>query len=419
MGQDASYVKALFSLIAIVALASTGSGFTLDEIKLGEIVQQLQLEVPFDTISDISLSLNATVVEGSLLDAVDYTILSSLKNQSLQANITTEYNISFEGVSTTYVSDETPLAEVLKADLIILVGGPAHNKIAGELDEQGIFKNKTRALSGILEIGTGQAEDGTTLMYIGHYIPPNRLEREAVRYSPLRGYIPEPYIPVAASAIGGILLALTGVLKTVLEFKALSFGRRDRKLHSKKIYEIASIVGASLVLGLSVTWTFIGPGKDFIPMLALNSGVALFAALSHEISHRILGKLMGVHIEYHFWTLGSAVTLFTGYLGNAFGVQGFLLEKADESISRWKYALVKLAAPILSIAIAIAFAWLNTKDPKVVYQMVYSTSSLWAMAEILPFEHLDGKDIRNWSRLVWIPVFILITAAYLAINFIA
>lgn len=89
--------------------------------------------------------------------------------------------------------------------------------------------------------------------------------------------MPQEYIPVAATVISISLLSLISLLisllKTVFEFKALEVGRKTKKHHLKlelfgvDLKEILAVFGASFVLGLSVTWTFLGPGKVFFGCL--------------------------------------------------------------------------------------------------------------------------------------------------------
>jgi hypothetical protein len=180
--------------------------------------------------------------------------------------------------------------------------------------------------------------------------------------------------------------------------------------------EIAAIIGASVVLGISISWQYFG--GDFLNWIVINSLICLFAAIMHELTHRIFAIIFKMKIEYQFWPAGSVLTLVSSYLGNAFSVQGFLLEDIDPGVPKWKVGLMKLSAPLVSTFIMIIFAILNYESPSLIYQTIYTTSALWAMAEILPFGGLDGKDIKDWSHTVWFLAFVFISGSYAVVTFL-
>jgi len=102
---------------------------------------------------------------------------------------------------------------------------------------------------------------------------------------------------------------------------------------------------------------------------------------------------------------------------NSTGVQGFLKDKPNETLSKWKYGIIKLAGPLLSITIAGTFAGLYLNKPNVTYQMIYTTASILAMAEIMPVKGLDGYDVREWSRWIYFIAFAVIAVIFFAMNF--
>jgi hypothetical protein len=79
---------------------------------------------------------------------------------------------------------------------------------------------------------------------------------------------------------------------------------------------------------------------------------------------------------------------------------------------------MKLAAPVVSAIVMVTFAVINLNTPSPIYQAIYTTSALWAMAEMLPFSSLDGKDIKEWNSGIWAITFLLIGAAYFFVTFI-
>jgi hypothetical protein len=308
--------------------------------------------------------------------------------------------------------------------LVVLIGGPEQNDITRWVTGKG-YLNESQDLYGELTVENGKG-NGVAYVVISDregYVP--TLQRQNVASSPLSAFIPPQYVPAAATGITLILLALVNLLKTVVEFKASDIGRKGKKIgeHTMKVMgvdlaEVLAILGASFVLGLSISWQYFANSKEFAYWLVVNTIICLVAGILHELVHRIFAHFFKIKIEYRFWPEGSILTLLSSYLGNAFSVQAFLLEDIPEDVAKWKVGLMKLAAPVVSAIIMVVFAVMNHFTPSPIYKIIYSTSALWAMAEMLPFSGLDGKDIREWSHMVWTVFFVLIAIAYIAVTFL-
>jgi hypothetical protein len=310
--------------------------------------------------------------------------------------------------------------------LVMLVGGPEQNTLTRQGIASGWF-NETADVEGGYIVKSGKLPAGAVVLAVsdkGGYEAAN-VKRGGAAYSPLNAIMPREYVPAAATGISLILLVLLNVGRTVFEFKALDIGRKGKRVgegarmvNGINMTEALAIAGASLVLGTSISWQYFGPAPDFVFWLFVNSLICLFAALLHEVTHRVFAHLFSIRMEYRFWPAGSLLTLISSYLGNAFCIQGFILEEVPPGVAKWKVGLMKLSAPLVSAAVMVAFAALNYLSPDPLYKMIYTTSGLWAMAEILPFGSLDGKDIQEWSHTVWFIAFALIGAAYIFVTFL-
>lgn len=308
--------------------------------------------------------------------------------------------------------------------LVILVGGPYQNGITREAEARGWFNSTQEADLG-LTVMTGKVPGGPAIVALSDrqgFIEGSG--REGAAYSPLNAIVPREYVPVAATGISILMLALINVARTVFEFKALNLGRRGKKVgegaafwRSVNLTEMLAIAGASTVLGISISWQFLGPDENFLFWVVVNTLICLGAAILHEVTHRIFALTFGIRMEYRFWPAGSLLTLVSSWLGNAFSIQGFILEEVEPGTPKWKVGVMKLAAVLASATVMVLFAWLYIQEPSQIYRTVYSTSALWAMAEILPFGSLDGRDIREWSHAVWFAAFVLVGGAYCAVTF--
>lgn len=305
---------------------------------------------------------------------------------------------------------------------VILVGGPEHNSMT---------KETLPGLNNSLDMGYGITAfygqiNGTVVVAVAdeQSFHESKELQGGLAYSPLAGLVPEGMETAAATTLSLLILALINILRTVFEFKALDYGRKGKKvgegavmLMGVNLSEMGALISASTVLGISISWQFFGPTMDFLNFIIINSMVCLMAALIHEITHRVVGRKFGIKVEYRFWKAGSALTLLSSYLGNAFSIQGFVLEEVEEGTEKWKVGLMKLSAPIVSALCMIGFAalFIFLRDP--LLKTAYLTSSLWAMAEILPFRSLDGADIKKWNFGIWLGAFAFIAVSYVLVIF--
>ncbi len=308
--------------------------------------------------------------------------------------------------------------------LVVLLGGPYQNNLSGRMLSSGML-NQSEELYGKLQVKYGRTPKGTLVLMVSDSRGFREEQRASLEYSPLVQFLPREYVPAAATLISVLALLLINIGKTVFEFKALDVGRKGKKLgeatlmaFGRNISEPAALVGASVVLGVSISWQYFGMGPEFAKWILINTVICFLAGIAHELTHRVLAHAFKIKVEYRFWPSGSALTLISSYLGNAFSVQGFLLEEIPQNVAKWKVGIMKLAAPLLSTAIMLVFAYYNSLHPDKIYEAIYTISALWAMAEMLPFSGLDGKDIREWNSMVWLASFALVGACYAYVTFI-
>jgi hypothetical protein len=307
--------------------------------------------------------------------------------------------------------------------VVVLLGGPEQNAITQKAINSSWF-NETFEMEGGYIVKSGKLANGAVVLSISDKAgyDANALKRTSASKSPLTAFVPEAYVPAAATIISLLLLVLFNLTRTVFEFKALDIGRKDKKVHEGallfhhiNITELLAVLGAALVLGISISWQYFG--DDMLGWIMINTVICLIGAVIHEVAHRIFAHFFKIKMEYKFWPAGSVLTLVSSYLGNAFSIQAFILEEIPPETPKWKAGLMKLSAPMISTLIMCVFAWMYFLTPDPIYKVVYTTSALWAMAEILPFGSLDGKDIKDWSPLVWGIAFFVISGAYVIVTF--
>lgn len=399
----------LFLLIVQIATASSQMNNSDTNVLFLSVISRLDINTTNQVEIDAFLQNNSIIVIGHDTSFSEKLVVEAAKTQNKWiGNVKEIKDSEFDNVD--------------DYKLIILVGGPSQNNITKYAKDK---FNESYEFEGGIIVETGSWNNAVLVSISDKQGYETILKRENVGYSPLSGIIPKEYIPVAATGISLVLLAFINIFRTVFEFKALNIGRKGKKVGEGSILvaginisEFFAIVGASFILGASISWQYVGPTTEFFKWLLINSIICLAGAILHEVTHKIFAIIFKIKIEYKFWPAGSLITLISSYLGNAFSVQGFVLEEIDPKTKKWKVGLMKLAAPVVSTIVMVVFAVLYFFTQIPIFRIIYSTSALWAMAEMLPFNGLDGKDIKDWNLFIWLFAFLAIGAAYGIITFL-
>lgn len=406
--------------IGALAAAGTGPGVAVganaSSVMIG-IYAQVETNATTAAEYEEFLAKTSLIVLGSGMDLAERALLDTAKTQ----------NPWLAGAQEADDSNATRAA-ILAGNhpLIILVGGPEQNAITRYGIGRGWF-NETRSVEGGLIVKLGKLENGAVVVSISDRMgyEAGAVRMEGAKYSPLNAIMPKEYVPAAATGISIIALILINLAGAVIESKVEDYGKKGRKVgegklrfHGFNFTEIIAMVGASAVLGASISWQFFGPSVDFLLWVVINSAICFLTAILHELTHRIFAFFLKIRMEYQFWPAGSALTLISSYLGNAFSVQGFLIEEIPEGMAKWKIGLMKLAGPLVSAFFMVLFAAIYYIWPSPLWRAIYSISGLWAFAEMLPFGSFDGKDVREWNSLAWFVPFCLIAVTYAVVMFL-
>ncbi len=361
-----------------------------------------------------AIAKSTLIVTGSNMDGPEKALLESAK-------------VAYPFLrNTSSASDSDSTMEEInsgKYAIVALIGGPSQNRITKSLIESKALSETETVMEQFIA-QSGQI-NGTLVVAFSDKRGYENAARESAKYSPLALVIPPEYVPAAATGISAILLALIDLARGMAENKLADKGKQGRKVGQNSINafginisEIAAVLMAAFILGISLSWQYFGPTPDFFLWIVINGFICVIAGVSHEVVHRIFAFIFKIKVEYALWPAGSVMTIVSAYLGNAFSVQGFLVEEIPENTKKWKVGLMKLSAPLFSAFVMVFFAILNVFFPNRIFQSIYSVSAVLAMLEMLPFRGLDGKDVKEWNVFVWAFFFLLVAGAYSVVTFL-
>jgi len=185
-----------------------------------------------------------------------------------------------------------------------------------------------------------------------------------------------------------------------------------------KYREIVSIIIGAVVYTAAVTLAIAGFSRGAVDKIgiALVGGLLFFGV--RELGRIILCYFKGLHTEYIIWIPGMILTLVTGFLGNTLNAPGFVIEHKDKEIRFSAYAFVKYIIVFFTALLATGLFLYNIVNPSRGIQIFAIISSTYAMAEMMPFSPMPGKDIIKWRPVLYAFTFMAIIVMYVMFNFV-
>ncbi|MFA6049091.1 MAG: hypothetical protein WC792_04070 [Candidatus Micrarchaeia archaeon] len=379
-----------------------------------QTMQKLSALLGSTGLSGDALASKTLVIRGAGVDISE----SVLFDQAMQ-----RYGLSAKAERVSDSDEAFGRLESGNYALVVLVGGPSQNKITKRLQASGVF-NDSGMLFPPFSVLSGK-QNGVAVIAFTDAKGLRDQPRPSAQYSPLSAVMPQEYVPLAATLLSWLAFAAIYMAKGFFSKKISEFGKKGKKfgegvkvmLWGVNFSEPAALLAASMVLGLSLSWQFIGPTPEFFGWVLLNTAICFATSTAHESVTRIFAHAFKIPAEYRFWARGSALTLVSTWLGNAFSLQGFLLEQIPPHVEKWKIGLMKLSAPLSGMAVVVAFALYNSVHPDQVFQTVYTSSAIYSFMSLQPFSS-TASEIRKWSKGAWLASFAVVAACYACITFI-
>lgn len=307
--------------------------------------------------------------------------------------------------------------------VLMLIGGPSQNGISGELlDSQPGYREENLAFGRVLFLDSGDAiifsdDEGFSVL------------RRRTENSPLSGLVAPEFIPAVASGVGFSLIVLwkllLGLSTKVAKFKLVSLVmNRIRKkeikqeflgLHLKgvriKAREWTAVMISALVFAVSLSYMYLSPGAGVFAFFLITILVNFIVYSIRHSLRIVLDRVYDHHTEYYIWLWGAIITALTGWLGNTFGMAGYVQSEKDTEHEGKMSFIINL---VTFLFFAVFFVW-NSLAPSVIAQMAMLLALAITYIQMLPMNPFSGKRIYAWHRGLWFASFIPLTAIYIMI----
>lgn len=412
------FVFVLLFLVSFVSAENIISDVQNDVSNIKQVLQSklayiATLNNPYDQV---------LIIEGAKINTVEKTAMDIAKQKN-------PYLSEFKTLNDT----KETLNEVKSVNkTLILIGGVSQNSVTKYFVEKGLIdiSDVDNGNGSIFTVSTGKNEVNYNIIVISDKRGYNNIEKESAKNSPLSNFIPEKYVPVTASAIAIILMYLVSFSKIfggkfiVSKFGKKSVTHKEHYIGFKikhfdvKIREYISIFVAVLIAALAVALSFHGFNMKVLQTVKITLLVSLIIVIIREGIRFIVCYLKRLHMEYKIWYTGAFISLFSGYLGNTLSTTGVLFDIKDEHFSFEKATHMKYWILILTFVFGVLFFFLNLLDPSKVFQMIMTSTTTLALAEIIPVAPLAGKDILKWKPWIWSFTALIVVTGYIMINFV-
>ncbi|MFC2122093.1 M50 family metallopeptidase [Bacteroidota bacterium] len=208
---------------------------------------------------------------------------------------------------------------------------------------------------------------------------------------------------------------------------------------SEKDQLLISVLVVALAVGISIN-DGLPDLSELRPFLRIvvPAFVALFFAFGlHELSHRLMARILGFDAVYRMWIPGLALAVGSAFWGFLFAAPGFVEMKelkdvpTDEILDKYKNKLgaISLAGPLSNVLMAFGFLilygyssviWdlrniplLNEDSILELIRWCLLLNVLFGLFNMIPIPPIDGSKIFMWSKGTWLLLALVAGALFL------
>ena len=315
---------------------------------------------------------------------------------------------------------------------LIFLGGPQTNDIVDSLDAENDIEvttiySYTSFLISVASIPSMETE----VLILSSTLEETMLTNKAPERSILSQIMDKRLIPIVATITSISILQLINVFGTTVsefffDFTSEKLGTRKKEKHQTKkerskkrsnriIKEITSILLASIIFALALSWSWTDDLSNILHLFIINFLVIGLFYLIRESLRVHYSKKYQLHTEHVFWPLGSVLNVGSTILGNTFSLASYTYlenEESEQRYSKMYYTIFK----ILFIVTICSF-FINIFFPATALQMFYVFTIMSLFIDMTPIKPLDGYEVKQWNKRKWLLLYIFVFISYFIIMF--
>jgi outer membrane protein assembly factor BamB len=179
-------------------------------------------------------------------------------------------------------------------------------------------------------------------------------------------------------------------------------------------FEILSYLASLVVLTFAFCYSGAYTLDDFVLLIPTVLATSVLVGLVKNLLTEIYARKLGVWAEHHLWYFGLSTFIISTILFRApFSSPSRIVSHTPKSTPR-SQGLVATASVIIGLLFAAIFYAALSLGYTYIGSIGFGMCILGALYDILPITPMNGRDIYDWSKPIWIAQSILVLSVYIA-----
>ncbi len=176
--------------------------------------------------------------------------------------------------------------------------------------------------------------------------------------------------------------------------------------------EILSYTIALSVLTLAFSYAKSSTLNQILPLIPTVLATSIIVEFAKNFIIETIARSQGVWTEHRLWYFGVATFLFSTLAFKVPFSSPSRLTHHSPRFTKRSLGLVSSASILTALAFAAVFYILFTRGLTVIGNIGLIMCLTMAFFDTLPIQPINGKDIYNWSKVLWIALFVSTLALY-------
>jgi len=176
--------------------------------------------------------------------------------------------------------------------------------------------------------------------------------------------------------------------------------------------EIFSLVVSLSVLTFAFSYAKAETLNQILSLIPIVLVAAAIVELVKDLVREVVARSQGIWSEYRLWYFGLAMFLISSIAFKAPFSSPNRIRHHSPKFTRRSIGLVSLTAVIVPLAFAAIFYMLFANGFTLIGNMGLVICLTAAFFDTIPIPPMNGKDIYDWSKVLWLILFIASFAPY-------
>ena len=176
--------------------------------------------------------------------------------------------------------------------------------------------------------------------------------------------------------------------------------------------EVFSIAISIAIITFAFSYAKAETLNQILPLIPVVLATAIIVDLVKDLLRSIIARGQGVWSEYRLWYFGTIMFLVSSIVFKAPFASPSRIIHHSQKFTKRSVGLVSLTAVVVPLAFGAIFYMLFVNGFTLIGNMGLIICLTMAFFDIIPIPPMNGKDIYDWSKVLWLILFIASFALY-------